>query len=108
MRHNHLQRVTEFGGLIMAIKQNQVDRCLDTITAICRSPAVDHYLIGFTSRSAARRGYDYRYINKPFDHLVILADRMRCKNALDLEEKLQTTILNEEEDKRRVVYRKYH
>lgn len=84
----------------------RVKKCLATIETIVSSPAVDQYLIGFTGLSAQEKGDQYRRKGIDFEHLVILADKLDCTDALTLERKLQQrTLLGDESI---VVTQKYH
>jgi hypothetical protein len=85
------------------VTQNRVDRCLDTIEAICRSPHLQRYLIGFTHLPASEKGDMYRRIR--FDHLVLLADKMPRAAALELEQRLQRAIFTNPGS---TLFRKYH
>lgn len=88
----------------MPISDNRFDRLLTTIDAICRSPTVRHYRIGYTSRSIQARSDQY-YSTK-WDHCVALADRLTQDEALLLERELFEEI-RDCEDRRSVVYCKY-
>lgn len=70
------------------------------------------YLIGFTARSALKRGDQYRNFRIPtdkkfknYDHLVLVADKMQREMALELEERLDSRIKTS--DKRLKLYQKY-
>jgi hypothetical protein len=88
----------------MPITDSRFDRLLTTIDAICRSPSVQHYRIGYTSRSIQARSDQYRATK--WDHFVALADRLSQSEALLLEQELFEEI-RDNEDRRSVVYCKY-
>jgi hypothetical protein len=79
----------------MPITESRIEKCFETIRAICSSPNLVEYLIGRTSKSAQDKGDDYRRLKddrgRPdgFDHLVFLADKLTDKEAEELEDKLQ-------------------
>lgn len=85
------------------ITQSRVDRCLDTIEAICESKRLVWCLIGFTQLSAAVKGDSYR--RHGFDHLVVLADKMDRAAALNLERRIQEAIFG---DLTGLLFDKYH
>ena len=72
------------------ITQKRVDLCLGAMRAICCSPNVRGIVVGYTSKSAGVRAQSYRRVG--FDHLVILADKMKSADALELERRLQEHI----------------
>src|SRR5205085_5111941 len=76
---------------------------LNTVWAIAASPYVSQYVIGYTARSGIERFRQYK--SWGYDHLVLIADRLSRKDALDLEE-----YLHEEARKNRntTIYQKYH
>lgn len=80
------------------------DECIAATEAIITSPAITGYLIGYTSDSLANRLY--RYKGESFKHLVILADKLNRKDALDLERSLQLKATKAK--KSHILYRKYH
>jgi len=92
--------------MIKHITEKRVNSCLDTIGSICASPALDQFLIGFTSLSAAKKGDGYRGIK--FEHLVLLADQMTCDAAVLLETRLQKEILYGQSKQLKKICRKYH
>ncbi|HTN62381.1 MAG TPA: hypothetical protein VL147_12655 [Devosia sp.] len=88
-----------------------VKNCLDTIYEIFQSPSVHDFIIGYTSRPAARaaqyRGFkdaDPEFVN--YRCFVILNERMEMDQALDLEQELHRRQV-EIEDGREVHARKY-
>lgn len=80
------------------------DAYLDTVRSIIRSPDVREFIIGYTSRSSARRLAEYRN-DQGYQHLVVLADRLGQKDAHALERLLQDAV---RQDKRSQMYQKYH
>ncbi|MDX2385125.1 hypothetical protein GOD60_14130 [Sinorhizobium medicae] len=83
------------------MKQNFLDRLGNTVDAICASPRVTGYLIGYSSKGSARFT---AYRPHGFQHFVILADGLSQKDALDLEEHLHMRI---EADQAALSYQKY-
>jgi predicted GIY-YIG superfamily endonuclease len=86
------------------ITESRIEKCLATVRSICASSSIDQYLIGYTKESAASKGDKYRS-RVGFHHLVLLADRMTQRDALTLEEALQTRA---KRDRRSVLGKKYH
>lgn len=82
----------------------RADAYLDTVRSIIRSPDVREFIIGYTSRSSARRLAEYRN-EQGYQHLVVLADRLGQKDAHALERLLQDAV---RQDKRSQMYQKYH
>ncbi len=62
-------------------------RLLATTEAICESDAVTHFVIGLTANPTSRSA-SYRGVKIP--HFVILETNLTCRQALQLEEALQT------------------
>jgi hypothetical protein len=87
----------------MALRVARREAYLETVWAISASQYVEQYVIGFTYRPGIARYREYRALG--YDHLVIIADRLSRKDALDLEHYLQRAV---REDRRSVMYRKYH
>ena len=85
------------------VTQHRVDRCLETVAAICASPSLAGYVIGFTVLPVAVKADSYR--RHGFDHLVALADKMDRATALELEHRLQSAACA---NRTSVLYRKYH
>jgi hypothetical protein len=102
----------------MSISKSRIEKCLETVKAICASPAVAEYLIGRTGQSAQDKGDFYRNLRKNgradgFDHLVVLADKLTNADAKTLEDRLQAWCGLGKEcppdlDRREVNCRKYH
>ncbi|WP_441281095.1 hypothetical protein [Tardiphaga sp. 862_B3_N1_1] len=82
----------------------ELDRSLhrETIKAICASPGVEMYNVGFTAQPLVKRGDAYRGIL--YNCLVLLADKMTRLAALNLERRLWSAIAAQ--DKRTAIYRK--
>lgn len=78
-------------------------RCIRAIEGICKSRMLVKYYVGFTRLST--RNVKRRY--RKWDQLVLLADKMKCKDALDLEACIQEEI-SEWKEKNHEVYAKYH
>ena len=76
---------------------------LNTVWAIAASRYVSQYVIGYTSRSGIARFRQYKVWG--YDHLVIIADRLSMKDALDLEHYLQNEA---KKNKNTAFYQKYH
>jgi hypothetical protein len=70
------------------LQERVVDRYLDAIWCIASSRYVKGFVIGYTSMSGKERFQGYAA--KEFNHLVIIADRLTRKQALDLELRLQS------------------
>lgn len=70
------------------VRQQQIDRCLDTVWAIASSRYSGHFVIGFTAQSISGRMGGTYYRNS-FHHMVVLADRLTRADGLALEEALQ-------------------
>jgi hypothetical protein len=85
--------------------KSEVERLLNVIEAIARSPHVHDFVIGYTSQSAKNRCQQYR--NVGFDHLVILADKMTSGGALDLESALDKA-LKARSEKGSLIFCKWH
>lgn len=80
---------------------------LATIRAICQSPSVKYYRIGFTSKSAGAKRSDYK---PPKRQLVVLADKMTRARALWLEQALQEATCGmggKKCDRSSILYTKY-
>lgn len=86
----------------MSIKKARFQRYVATLRAVCRSPAVDRYRIGYTQQAIQKRAAPYLTTNWP--HFVAIADRMCRDDALELEERLFKEM---QKDKRDILYRKY-
>ena len=71
------------------VRQQLVDRCLDTIWAIASSRYCGQFVVGFTAQSISGRMAGFYYRNN-FDHMVVLADRLSRVDCLKLEEALQS------------------
>jgi hypothetical protein len=80
----------------MRVREPTIKRILGTICAICLSPLCQGYKVGFTTWSALQKGSRYAHIPKTrggaVDYFVLLADRMRRNDALDLEAELERRI----------------
>jgi hypothetical protein len=86
-------------------KRSEVNQLLLAVDAIARSPHVHEYVVGYTGQSADARGRQYRGVG--FSHLVILADRLTCDEALALEAAVDE-MLRTKTDKRSILYRKWN
>lgn len=86
----------------MPISKAMFERCSNTMWAVCHSPYVNRYRIGYTKKAIHERAAAYRYTN--WHHCVALADKLNRVDALDLEQKLFLCIKT---DKRGVLYRKF-
>jgi|ERR1700722_527108 len=77
-------------------------RCISAIEGICKSSKLIKYYIGFTSLSVqeVKRRYP------DWDQVVLLADRMECEVALELEANIQEKI--SDEWRGHEVYKRYH
>lgn len=83
------------------MKKEFLDRLSSTVDAICASPRVTGYLIGYSSKGSKRFA---AYRSHGFHHFVLLADGLSQKDALDLEEHLHMRI---EADTAAHSYQKY-
>jgi hypothetical protein len=86
-------------------RKSEVERLVNVIEAIAGSPQVHHFVVGYTSQSAKKRGQQYRA--EGFAHLVILADKMISEDALDVESALHEA-MKAGIDKRSALSRKWH
>jgi len=75
----------------MALKETSINRIVETVNAICHSRRVENYWIGFTSWSARRKLGQYRKDGLT-SHLVVLADKMASKDAIDVEKRLHARL----------------
>jgi hypothetical protein len=87
----------------MPMRMARREAYLETVWAIAASPYVETFVIGYTYRSGLARYREYHAVG--YDHLVIIADRLSRKDALDLEEYLQLGIRRH---RGLASYRKYH
>jgi hypothetical protein len=87
----------------VALRSKLIEEYLDTIWEICHSKYVTQYVIGFTSRSAKERRQEYR--KGKINHLVVVADKLTQRDALDIESAIQQKAVK---DKRSALYQKYH
>jgi len=55
---------------------------------------IDQYLIGYTVLSASEKGDKYR-TRVGFQHVIILADKMKQADALDFEHRIQKHIMSD-------------
>ena len=83
--------------------ESRLVRLEKTMRAICRSPDVSWYKIGFTSNPSFKRAESHRK-EWGFTSFVVLADSLTREQALSLEEKLFTRAVISSED---VLYQKY-
>jgi hypothetical protein len=74
---------------VFMVRQQTVDRCLNTVWAIASSRYCEHFLVGFTAQSTSGR-MSGTYYRATFEHMVILADRLGRADGLTLEEALQS------------------
>lgn len=86
-----------------SVNRRDVQKILGTIEIICRSPSVERYLVGLTIKSALVKGAGYA--RAEFEHFVVLADKLTCASAINLEGELFNKI--KESDQRGVIYQKY-
>jgi hypothetical protein len=86
------------------MQQNTIDRFLNTIEAICRSPDVRHFRVGYTCRPFKQRLDQYHATG--WRHAVAIADRLDQGEALWLEERLFTEICGNP-DRPAILYQKY-
>ena len=70
------------------LQERMIDRYLDTVWCIASSRYVQHFVIGYTSQSGKERFNGY--LQRGYDNLVVLADRLTKRQALQLEEQLQS------------------
>lgn len=88
------------------MKDKTVESLAFTINAICASPFVNEYMVGYTSRPGLKRRSGY-VRDHGYPHLVILADRLNRQDALALEEALHSFLKFGPEVKATFAYKKY-
>ena len=81
----------------------RVEEMLSAIDDLCRSPSVQHYVIGYTKRALLKR-YD-QYQKFEWEGLAVLCDCLTREEALDLERDLFQAI--SQNPKTSILYRKY-
>ena len=86
----------------MAVNETILERCVQTICAICESSKVDRFRIGYTLQPIHKRSAHYR--GDKWNHIVAVADQMCREDALDLEKHL---FLRMQSDKQGLLYFKY-
>lgn len=64
----------------------RVEEVRRTVACIVASPLVDGYKIGLTVHPTRKRFLEWRKWD--YEHMVVLADSLSCRDALDLEERL--------------------
>jgi hypothetical protein len=74
---------------------------MDTIMELCQL-GMEYYYVGYTSGSALHLEGGH----KGWDHVVLLADRMKMKEALDLEAAIHDGI--SDVDRRSAIWKLYH
>ena len=84
-------------------KGERVESILQTIDDICRSPSVQHFMVGYTKRAMRKRSDEYSKYS--WDGFVVLQDCLTREQALQLENELFSGI--SENPKTSIIYRKY-
>ncbi len=87
---------------VTRVGSSNVARIAETVDAICESPRVVGYLIGYTANNGQRIK---AYKAEGFPHYVVLAEGLNRNDALQLERALQERIRDKPQEN---CYRKYH
>jgi hypothetical protein len=96
------ERLLLEGRAAMPVRSSTVDKLLDIIEIICESRKLGGYLVGFTTWAALKKGGSY--VRHRFPYFVVLADKLKLHDALDLERRLFERIKSEGG----VRWKKYH
>jgi len=87
------------------MQEKMVTNYFDTVWCIAASRWVKWFVIGYTSKSGKERFSAYK--TKGYNNMVVLADRLTQKQALELEEQLQN-LCKAGKPGQLVYKRKYH